>query len=456
MRTIKHIFTALLIVLTAACKKDDYVIPVGSDAVPTETSIVRIIKGDAGQWKLFVGDTPYYVNGAATNRFYTDVRKFGGNTIRLYSPKDEDTREIMDNAYKAGLMVYLGLGMTAAKYMDYSDAAKVAAQKETIMEYVRQYKSHPALLCWSIGNEIEASNDSNVNMWKAVGDIAKSIKEIDGNHPITCALAGTGETRVKNLIQYAPDVDFISVNSYYPSVGSVANNLQSYGVDMPFMITEFGPRGTWAMNAEPGRILPWTDYYSSDSSALVEETSTEKEARYLQIWENDIKANESKGCLGSFVFVWGYQTHGEVLNWYALFTTDHYSYGACDAMQKCWTGEWPAARAPRIESRNDMTMNGRTAESAIRVAVGSANTAKVKVTASTEVNLRYHWMIYQEAGHKSDGSMPDGIEGLFVDDSLSEVSFKAPATPGAYRLYVFVLDDVNKKAASACIPFYAE
>lgn len=456
MRHLKYILAILLAVVTSACKHDDFVIPVGSDAVPTTPQTVKVVKGDDGKWQMLVNDNPFYVNGAATNRYYTDVKAFGGNTIRIYSPKNDDTKDIMDSAHKAGLMVYLGLGMTAAEYMDYTDEEKVAAQKETILGYVRQYKGHPALLCWSIGNELEAGNENNIDLWKAVGDIAKSIAEIDGRHPITCTLAGHSVTRIRNLIKYAPDVDFISINSYYNSVGKAADDVASSGVNRPYMITEFGPRGTWDMSVEADRVLPWTDYYSATSSALVEETSTEKENRYLQIWTNDIKAKESQGCLGSFIFVWGYQTHGEVLNWYSLYTTDHYSYGACDAMQKCWTGEWPSARAPRIESRNDMKMNGKKAEDAIKVGIGSSNTATVTATTSAGVTLRYHWMIYRESDHKSDGSMPDGIEGLINEDNLPEISFKAPSSIGAYRLYVFVLDDVNKKAASACIPFYVE
>lgn len=453
---IVFLVAAMLSLLHCGCKKAEYKIPVGSDAVPTESIEVKVTKNSQGNWILTVSGEPFYVNGAATNRFYTDVRKFGGNTIRLYSPKSSDTREIMDDAYKAGLKVYLGLGMSAAQYVDYSDAAKAAAQKETILEYVRQYKEHPALLCWSIGNEIEASNENNLNLWKTVGEIAAAIKELDGKHPVTCALAGSGTTRLQNLMKYAPDIDFISVNSYYPSVGNIANNIAQAGLDVPYMVTEFGPRGTWAMSPEPTRILPWTDYYSSTSSALVEETSTEKENVYMSIWENDIKAKESAGCIGSFVFVWGYQTHGEVLNWYASYTTDRYTYGVCDAMQKCWTGSWPAARAPRIESRKDMTMNGKTAESAIKVAVNSQNTAKVVAVASTEIKLNYRWILFREGDHKTDGSMPDGIEGLIENPSLPEISFKAPASSGAYRLYVFALDDVNKKAASACIPFFVE
>lgn len=77
------------------------------------------------------------------------------------------------------------------------------------------------------------------------------------------------------------------------------------------MITEFGPRGTWQMNPEPERVLPW--------GGLVEQTSSEKEADYLKAYQENIAVNKDNGCLGSFVFLWGYQTHGEVLTWYGLF-----------------------------------------------------------------------------------------------------------------------------------------
>ena len=50
-------------------------------------------------------------------------------------------------------------------------------------------------------------------------------------------------------------------------------------------------------------------------------------------------------------------------------------------------------------------------------------------------------------------SMPDGIAGLVAEDGKSEVTFTAPADKGPYRLYVFVTDQANKKAAVACIPF---
>lgn len=456
LRLMNIVLAGLVATLSMACSNDSYEIPKGSDSVPQEGSEVEITKNSEGQWQLVVNKASYEVKGAAANHFYADVSNFGGNTIRLYSAKGDGVKDIMDDAFKSGLMVYLGLNMSAATTFDYSDAENVKKQKGNILTYVNKFKDHPALLCWSLGNEIEASNDDNVNMWKAVGDLAKEIKAIDPKHPITCALAGSGTERLVNLCKYAPDIDFISVNSYYPSVGNIPDNLKSAGIDLPYMVTEFGPRGTWSMASESSRILPWSDNYSTSSKALVEETSTEKEAIYEKIWNEDIVANRNKGCLGGFIFVWGYQTHGEVLNWYGTHTKNRYAFGCCDAMEKCWTGDFPKNQAPRIESRSDMTMNGKVAEDAIRVTPGSSNDAKVAASSPSGVNLTYHWFIFKEGDKDADGGIPNGIDGLIEKDNLPAIKFKAPDEKGAYRLYVYALDDVNKKAASACIPFYVE
>ena len=47
------------------------------------------------------------------------------------------------------------------------------------------------------------------------------------------------------------------------------------------------------------------------------------------------------------------------------------------------------------------------------------------------------------------------ITDYLPDNTKSTITFKAPAA-GAYRLYVFVTDEENHKAALACIPFLAE
>ncbi len=435
-----------------SCQEDEWKIPVGSDTVVYENSKVELVQTD-GQWKLLCNGKAMYVKGAATNNFYGDVAKFGGNCVRTYSAgvNDQNVSEILNEAYRNGLFVNVGIAVGAAKNFDYSDEAKVQAQFEAAEASVKKYMNHPAVLFWSIGNEAESDYKGKVELWDAINDIAKMIHETDPNHPVTTTLASASEDHIKNIKEKCPQLDFLCVNSYYPTVLETCDKVKEYGWEKPVMITEYGPRGTWAMNPEPERILPW-DGPEAGKGALIEETSTEKEAKYLEIYETGIKP-KTENCIGSFAFVWGYQTHGEVLNWYGLFDKNGYSYGAVDALQYCWTGEYPSQRAPRIESRNDMTMNDLTADKAITVAPNSTNTAKVVAKSPSEVKLTYKWIIFKEGEAAEDKSISDGMAGLIEDDTKAEIKFKAPSGVGAYRMYVFAKDDVNRKLASACIPF---
>ena len=169
-----------------------------------------------------------------------------------------------------------------------------------------------------------------------------------------------------------------------------------------------------------------------------------------------IIANKDNGCIGSFVFLWGYQTHGEVLTWYGLFDKKGYTFPAVDAMQYAWTGSYPLNRAPVIATRNDILMNGKKAEEVIKVSPNSSNEAKVTATDPDGDDLTYDWMIMKEKTASSDGSLPDGITGLIDDNTKKNITFKAPSQAGGYRLIVFVRDVKNKKVASAVIPFLVQ
>ena len=221
---------------------------------------------------------------------------------------------------------------------------------------------------------------------------------------------------------------------------NIASNLASAGWTKPWMITEFGHKGTWMS-------VPKTSF-----GTLVEETSTEKAASYREIYEKAVLANRDNGCLGSFAFVWGYQNHGEVLTWYGLFDKDGNSFAAVDELQYFWTGRYPEMRAPVIADRSAALMNGKKADDSVVVSAGSENSASVEASSPCGSPLKYRWMIYQEGTASPDGSLPDGLGGLFEDETLPEVRFRAPSAAGNYRLCVFVTDG-NHKAASAVIPF---
>ncbi|MBZ4190173.1 glycoside hydrolase family 2 TIM barrel-domain containing protein [Niabella beijingensis] len=436
----------ILFVVAAGCKQDHYQIPAASfdDGPPGPPSVVKTVRVN-DKWRLLVNDTDFYIKGVAANDYWQDAIRYGANAVRTYGVS-KSTKSIMDSVYKVGLFVNFGIYIKReVDGFDYNDEAAVKAQFESTKAAVNRFKDHPALLVWSIGNEAEASY-TNRRLWTAINDIAKMIHEIDKNHPTTVTLATSNVDHIRNIMQLAPEIDILSVNCYAPNLPGVPANLQAAGWNKPYMITEFGPRGTWQMAPEPQRILPW--------GGLVEQTSTEKAADYLHAYQQEILPNRDKGCLGSFVFLWGYQRHGEVLTWYGLFDKKKNSFEAADAMQYAWTGQYPANRAPVIASRNDLLLNGKKAEAAVTLPVnGQNNTAMVTAADPEGDPLTYEWLIVKEKAAASDGSLPEGMEGLIADNKKAQISFKAPAEGGAYRLYVFVRDDTHKKVASAVIPF---
>lgn len=420
-----------------------------------------------GVWRLLKDGEVFYINGAATNNFYGEVKKWGGNAVRTYGIKEAPdaktqytTRMVLDEAYENGVYVNVGLGMKDSGVFDYSNPANAAAIKEQLENHrtwVRRFRNHPAVMCWSIGNEFETSDAAkNAVYFKYVEEVAKMIHEEDPNHPTTIAFSNSDvNNKLKPLMQYAPSIDILSVNSYYNGVGGVATNVKSAGWDKPWMITEFGPRGTWALTASTDpKEFSWIS--SGTNKALEEMTSTEKAAIYSQIWKNDIKAKESQGCIGSFIFLWGFQTHGEVLSWYGLFDKQKNSFGGVDEISACWTGKAVENPAPRIENRQKMTLNGKISTEGVSVVANSKdNTATVEATSPTGKPLTYRWFINKEGEALANGSMPDGIAGLIADPTKPTITFTAPGA-GAYRLYVYAIDEANHKLAMACIPFQAK
>lgn len=441
----------------ASCEKnlEKYTAPEKVSSVQLENKKVQLAQ-DNDKWHLYKDGELFYVRGAGAsasieadpNEYCELLSSYGGNTIRTYGI-DENTQAILDAAQAHGLMVALGLWVNReTDGFDYDDATAVQQQLEKLTAQVRQYKNHPALLMWYVGNETDASY-TNTKLWDAMNEICAMIHTEDPDHPTTTALTNSAIDKVQLIKEKVPELDFLSINSYAPNLPGVAGNLQTAGWDKPYIISEFGPRGTWQMNPEPTRILPW-----GNPKRLVEQTSTEKELVYRAIFQDYILANANNGCIGSFVFVLGYQTHGEVRTWFGLTDLDGRAFGAMDAMRFCWTGQYPANRAPVINSRQDMLLNGLQAEDAVVLTAGSTNQATVVAADPDGDPLTYHWLIAPEGIGGPDNGPHPGIPNLISEPMGAGITFKAPGA-GDYRLYVYVRDD-HHKVASAVIPFLVE
>lgn len=418
---------------------------------------VEVVKSDNGGWQFTVDGKPFFMNAAtvyASQPFCIQPADFGANSIRIFR-FDKNPQYLLDRAEDAGLMIHVGLGFRQVRsgYYDKDEEGAIDKQEREILNIVSKFKNHPAVLCWCIGNEFEINHQNKplTAQYESIQRIAEKIHEMDPHHPVTLAVtAAMPEPKRYGLEEICTDLDFLSVNTYLTinNEPKASENLTAAGWTKGFVCTEFGPAGWWNHDKFPERrYTSW--------GAVIDLTSSEKEALY----EKNLKSLlADPRCMGTSVFLWGNQTSNldEVKEWYGIVDKNGYTYGVVDVMQRYWTGHAPVVKAPRIESRADVTMNGKQASDWIKVKPGSENTAAVKASTTSGQTLRYHWRIVKERAVSYDRKLPDGISGLIYNDGGASVRFVAPYTPGAYRLFIHVYDDVNRKAAYAGIPFLVE
>ena len=200
------------------------------------------VKQVDGNWQLFRGGEPYYIKGAGGLGYMEEVVERGGNSIRTWSV--DDAQETLDKAHELGLTVMMGLWVQHERHgYDYDNEAANKAQLEYFTRMVKKYKDHPALLMWSIGNEVDLFY-SNTKVWNVVQEIAAMIHEVDPNHPTNTVTAGLDEKEVALIMENAPDIDIYAINTY-GEVGIIRDKIRASGWTGPYIIAEWGPNGHW-------------------------------------------------------------------------------------------------------------------------------------------------------------------------------------------------------------------
>ena len=394
------------------------------------------IKGEAGQFRLFRGGEPYEVRGAGTQSVddLGSLARHGANSVRNWAVGDGS---VLDRAQELGLTVALCLDLERERHgFDYSDAAAVNEQFNRVRAEVLAHRHHPALLVWIIGNELN-HDYRNPAVYDAVNDISKMIHELDPHHPTTTTTAGIDPRLARVVEARAPDLDFLSVQVY----GGLADLPEAWAkvrLQMPLMVTEWGTIGHW-------------EVLQTAWGAPIEPTSTEKAHRFLEGYER-VLAPMAGRLIGNYAFLWG-QKQERTPTWYGVFTADGRRTEAADALQRVWTGRWPANRAPQL---HDVLVDGKRASDDVRLAPGGSYVASVRAADPDRDALTYDWRVMRESDATQSGGDPEDIPEEFrlpnSDVRSAEVSWRAPQEPGAYRLYVYV-DDDQGGAAHANVPF---
>ncbi len=401
-------------------------------------SIVRVEKTDTG-YRLLRNSAPYVIKGAGGRNNLDALVEAGGNSIRTWHT--HNLGRTLDEAYERGLSVTVGMWLGHERHgFDYSNPQDVARDRDRALQAVVEYKDHPAVLMWGIGNEMEGDGD-NPLIWKAVDDIAKRIKDIDPNHPTMTVVAGTGHDKVRELIEHCPHIDVIGVNAY-GDLSRIPGELKQQGLDRPYVITEFGPYGWWQVGK-----TPW--------GAELEPTSTQKAETYLESYKVAV-AGEPR-CLGAYAFLWG-DKQEHTRTWFGMFLPSGERTAAVDVMSREWTGQWPANRCPRISALT-VEMSGESATTTQPAAHVYPTGAKIHCSVQADDpdgdKLVYRWELRSESTDRRSGgdreqAPPDHPDAI-VNVEGHNITLRAPQTAGPYRVFVYVVDGHNN-AATANVP----
>ncbi len=394
-----------------------------------------------GKYRLYVNDEEFFVKGAGCEfgPCYR-VAEHGGNSIRTWRINDGQRtgKEVLDDAWEHGLMVMMGLDVARERHgFDYDDEEAVAEQLEKFRKQVKELKDHPALLGWGIGNELNLRY-TNKRVWDAVNDIARMIKDVDGNHVTTTMLAGIGKEEVDYITQNCPDLDFISIQMYGDII-NLQQRLKEAEYDGPYLVTEWGATGHWEM--------PRTEW-----DRPIEQTSAEKADAIKERYKKAILADDNN-CMGSYVFLWG-QKQERTPTWYGLFTEKGEKTEAINVMEYYWTGEWPENKAPRFKDIFIEGEGGRFDD--VKLEKNKEYVVKFDVEHPQMNDLNVRAEVMPEPKELSDGGdfepRPETIETLIISTNTQEVRFRTPLEEGEYRIFVYVTDDHNH-AGTGNVPF---
>ncbi|MEO0459304.1 MAG: glycoside hydrolase family 2 TIM barrel-domain containing protein [Myxococcota bacterium] len=374
---------------------------------------------ESGRWQMLREGKPYRIRGAGGDGSLERLVTAGANTLRTWGA--DNIRDRLDAAHEAGLAVVVGIWLGHERHgFDYTDADQVAEQYERARQRILAYRSHPALLMWGIGNEMEGFEaGDNAAIYSAVNNIASLAKKLDPYHLTMTVTAEIGGDRVKNINRLCPDIDVHGINAY-GGIRSLPKRYRQSGGTKPYVVTEFGPPGAWES--------PATEWH-----VPIELTSTAKADHYFKGYR--AIAEDEALSLGSFAFLWSWKVEATP-TWFGMFLPDGSKLAAVDAMTDAWGGRAPANRVPRIETLEVVGDPKRKPGDNVRI--------RSVLSDPDSDNLSVDWVLRDEAKMFNTGGdespLPPERSGTVLNGDLRGATIRLPREAGSYRVYVTVRD----------------
>ena len=250
----------------------------------------------AGEDKLYVRGVTYgtFRPDAAGNEFpaaervdadFAQMAAHGVNAVRTYTPPPG---WLLDAAERHGLWVMAGLPVErSAGFLDYGNCSQ--SVEEMVRRNVRSCAGHPALLCYTIGNEIPAS----IVRWQGRRKVERFLERLywaakreDPEGLVT--YVNYPSTEYLQL----PFLDFLCFNVYLESQQRLEDYLavlQTAASERPLVMGELGLDSLRHGEDKQAKVLDW-----------------------------QVRTSFAAGCAGVFVYAWTdewYRGGAEVYDW---------------------------------------------------------------------------------------------------------------------------------------------
>lgn len=402
----------------------------GGEGPVVEGGTVEVV-GTHGNWQLLVDGEPFEVRGltwgpnmADASQYMGDLAAMGVNTIRTWGT-DESSLPLLDAAADHGIRVIAGFwlqpggGPGSGGCVDYiNDHDYKGWMLYQMNLWVEEYRDHPGVLMWSVGNEsllgldncfdgaeLEAQRHAYAEY---VNDAALEIKALDENHPVTSTDAWTGAWPYYHA--NSPDLDLYAINSY-GAVCDIQNTWVTGGYTKPYILTEGGPAGEWEVDDDANGVP-------------LEPTDVEKRDGYPDSW--DCLMDHEGVALGATMFHYGLEyDFGGV--WFNLLPGGErrLSYFSVAEM---YGGQVPSNTPPVI---SDLSVSDATS-----VEAGGTFTINASVSDPDGDPIAYDVKLNSKY-IDDNGAL---IDADFTDNGNGTFTVTAPAQLGVWKVYLEARD----------------
>jgi hypothetical protein len=409
---------------------------------------------EKGKWVLKVNGKDLDLKGVGCGQAFDPeglsylgmAKEAGATTVRTWGV-DQISKEYLDEAQKQGLYVNVGAwfswcnppgrGVDASYVSDNAEfVQKREREKALIIECVKKFKDHPAVLMWTLGNEtiyFSNSREEKIAFCKLIADIARQIKTIDPHHPVSYICAGGWQLRdsLDLLKEHAPEIDIIGVNQFCPYAGMdfIQTLWNEKKMDKPYYMGEFGPIGPWTAP---------TDIFGQP----IDDTDVEK-AKHYDMYLYQLSLKREMDCLGGYAYLLGNGTQ-DTLTWWNI----NYKKLKREAFYRIkyyYTGEAPKNFPPHC---TQLYMDKRIVKPKEKI------TAYIDGADRDKDLLTYDFFIASSKVGNEAYSINQKVDVKVLEKGKTCI-FEAPEKPGIYRFHALV-SDPHDNCATQNITFKVE